>query len=82
MSTSEAPGSFTTISRTAAPWMNSELTVSMPSVLLKSDAASGIKLGTPIAIPPANIIVINVRLVILRPISLFMLLEFLSNFSI
>jgi len=75
-------GSLTTISKTAAPCIDVELTVSKPSVVDKSEAASGIKLGTPIAIPPANIIAIIVRLVNLRPISFFMLLEFLSNFSI
>jgi len=33
-------------------------------------------------IPPANIIVINVRLVNFRPNSFFMLLKFLLKFSI
>ena len=75
-------GSLTTISKIATPYRVVVLTVSKPEVDDKSDAASGIKLGTPIAIPPANIIAIIVRLVNLRPISFFMLLEFLSNFSI
>jgi len=70
-------GSLTTISKIATPCRVVVLTVSKPSVTDKSDAASGIKLGTPIAIPPANIIAIIVRLVNLRPISFFMLLEFL-----
>jgi hypothetical protein len=43
-------------------------------------AASGTIEGAAITIPPANIIVISVRLVNLRPISLFMLLViFLKN---
>ncbi|NWJ43713.1 hypothetical protein HX837_05875 [Marine Group I thaumarchaeote] len=74
---SETSGSLTTISKIAEPCNVVVETVNIPSVELKSDAASGIKLGTPIAIPPANIIAIIVRLVNLRPISFFMLLEFL-----
>ena len=74
---SEYAGSLTTISRTFAPCRVVVETDNIPSVADKSDAASGIKLGTPIAIPPANIIAIIVRLVILRPISFFMLLEFI-----
>jgi hypothetical protein len=45
-------------------------------------AASGTIEGAAMTIPPANIIVINVRLVILRPISLFMLLVFFNKISI
>ena len=47
-----------------------------------SAAALGIIPGAAIVIPPAIIIVIIVRLVILRPISLFMLLTFLLKFNI
>ena len=58
--------------------MNSELTDNSPSVKEKSADAPGIKLGIPWTKPrPANIIAIIVRLVNLRPISFFMLLEFL-----
>jgi hypothetical protein len=57
--------------------MYTELTDKYPSVAPKSATASGIKLGAAIVIPPANIIAIIVRLVNLRPISFFMLLEFL-----
>ena len=81
----EMSGSLTTISRTAPPCKYSVLTDNIPSEVPKSDAAKGIKLGAAMVIPPANIIAIIVRLVNLRPILLFllfMLLQFLSNFSI
>ena len=57
--------------------MYTELTDNIPSVSLKSANTPGIKLGAATVIPPANIIAIIVRLVNLRPISFFMLLDFL-----
>ena len=77
---SEISGSLITISKIAAPCSVVVETDNIPSVALLelSANAPGIKLGTPWTRPrPVNITAIIVRLVILRPISFFMLLEFL-----
>ena len=60
-------------------------TLSMPEESLapsKLDASTSETSGPATVKPQASIIVINVRLVIFRPNSFFMLLKIISNFSI
>ena len=61
---------------------NVELSAETNNVALCSAIAAGIIPGAANVIPPATIIVISVRLVILRPNSLFMLLTFFFKVTI